>query len=104
MTRGRGLRGGELRGLEVLRLVGREHLVRSCGAALVLDSRDELVSEDVVGVVSFRCRGVGVGGEVQEEHPVSMHVFNRRHVVGHLGEEGEGGLIVSFESGRDGIV
>ena len=24
-----------------------------------------------------------------------MHVFNRRHVVGHLGEESEGGLLVS---------
>jgi hypothetical protein len=33
-----------------------------------------------------------------------MHVFNRRHVVGQLGEEGEGGLLVSFECGRDGIV
>ena len=102
--RGRGFRGGELGGLGVLRLVGREDLVRSCGAPLVLDSWCELVPKDVARKVSFRCRGAGVGNEVQEEHPVSMHVFNRRHVVGQLGEEGEGGLLVSFECGRDGIV
>ena len=69
-----------------------------------MDSRRELVHGDVVREVSFLCREVGVGGEVQEEHPVSLHVFNRRHVVGHLGDEGERGLLVSFESGRDGIV
>ena len=80
-------------------MVGREDLVGSCGAPLVLDSWGELVPEDVVREVSFRCRGDGVGGEVQQEHPVPMHVFNRRHGVGHLGEEGEGGLLVSFERG-----
>jgi hypothetical protein len=26
-----------------------------------------------------------------------MHVFDCRHVDGHLGEEGEGGLLISFE-------
>ena len=104
MARDEGFRGGELGGLEVLRLVGLEDLVRSCGAPLVLDSRCELVLEDVVREVSSRCRGARVGDEVQEEHPVSMHVFNRRHVVANLGEEGEGGLLVSFKSGKDGIV
>ena len=59
-------------------LVGREDIVRSCGAPLVLDSWCELVPEDVVRKVYFHCPGDGVGGEVQEEHPVSMHVFNRR--------------------------
>jgi hypothetical protein len=33
-----------------------------------------------------------------------MHVFYRRHVVADLDEEGKCGLMVSFESGRDGIV
>ena len=69
-----------------------------------MDSRRELVLEDVVREVSFRCRGVGVGGEGQEEYPVSMHVLDCRHVVTDLGEEGEGGLLVSFKRGRDGIV
>ncbi len=54
MARGGGFRGGELDGLEVLGLVGREDLVLSCGAPLVLDSRRELVPEDVVREVSFR--------------------------------------------------
>ncbi len=39
MARGIGFCRGELRGLEVLSLVGREDLVGSCGAPLVLDSR-----------------------------------------------------------------
>ncbi len=30
-----------------------------------------------------------------------MHVFNGCHVVADLAEEGEVGLLVSFESGRD---
>ena len=84
--------------------LGREDLVRSCGAPLVLDSQRQLVPEAVVREVSLRCRGVGVGGEVHEEHPVSMHVFDRRHVVADLGEKGEGGLLASFESVKDGIV
>ncbi len=71
MTRGGGLRGGELGGFEVPSMVGRED---------------------------------GVGGEVQEEHPVSMHIFNGCHVVADLAEEGEGGLPVSFESGRDRVI
>ncbi len=97
MTGDRGFRGSEQGGLEVPRLVGREDLVRSCGVPLALYSRRKLVPEDVVRKVSFRCRGDGVGGEVQEEHPVSMHVFDCYHVFGHLGEEGEVGLLVSFE-------
>ena len=104
MARGGGFRTCELGGLEVLCLVGREDLVRSCGAIFGLDSRRKLVHKNIVREVSFRCRGAKVGGEVHEEYPVSMHVFYRRHVVADLDEEGKCGLMVSFESGRDGIV
>ncbi len=92
-------------GLEPLNLVGRENIVRSSEAPLVLDSRRELVPEDVVREISFCGRGVEVGGVVQEEHhPVSMHVFDCNHVVADLEEEGEGELMVSLEGGRDCIV
>ena len=104
MARGGGLCRGEVGGVEVMRSVGREDLARSCGAPSVLDSQSKLVHENVVREVSLYCRGARVRGEVQEEHPASMHVFNSRHVVAGLGEEGKGGLLVSFESGRDCIV
>jgi hypothetical protein len=48
VARGVGFRRGEMGGLEVLCLVDREYLLRSCGAPLVLDSRRKIVPEDVV--------------------------------------------------------
>jgi len=52
---------------------------------LVLDFWRELVVEDGVGVVPFGGGGVGVGGEVKEQHSVHVEVFNRGHVVDDLG-------------------
>ena len=64
------VRGGlgerELGGLEDLLPVGGEVLVGFEGAPLLLDSRRELVAEDVIGIVPFGGGGVGVGGEVHE--------------------------------------
>ncbi len=54
MARCRGFGRCKPAGLDALRLVGRENLVKSCGAPLVLDSRRELVHEKVVYEVSFR--------------------------------------------------
>ncbi len=48
-----------------------------------------------------------LGSEVRSRKSIKsilMCVFDRRHVVAHLGEEGEEGLLVSFDSVRDGIV
>ena len=87
MARGGGLCRGELGGLEVLHLVGRKDHVKSCGAPFDLDSRHKLVLKNVVRKVSFRGRGVGVRGEVHEEHPVLMYVLHRRHVLVALGED-----------------
>ena len=95
---------GELSGLEELDLVGSEDLVRSRGAPLVLDSRRELVLEDVVSEVALCGRRSGVGGEVEVQHPVSMHVLDGSHVVADLTEEVEGCLLVSLDCRCDGIV
>ena len=79
-------------GFEELLLVGGEVFVGFRGAPFVLDSRRELVPEDVVGVALLGSGGVWVGGEVEEEHPVSVEVFDGVHVVGHMGEEDGAGL------------
>ncbi len=90
--------------LEELDLVGREDLVRSRGAPLVLDSRRELVLEDVMSEVALCGRRSGVGGEVEVYHPVSMHVLDGSHVIANLTEEVDGGLLVSLACRCDGIV
>ncbi len=74
MARSRGLDKWEMGGLGELRLLGRENLVRSYEAPL------------------------------KEENAVSVHVFDCCHVFANMGEEGERGLLVSFENRRDCIV
>ncbi len=98
-------RRGELSGFEELDLVGSENLVRSRGAPLLLDySRRELVLEDVVSEVALCSRRSGIGGEVEVQHPVSMHVLDGSHVVADLTEEVERCLLVSLACRCDGIV
>ena len=89
-------------GLEELLPVGSEVLVCLGGAPLVLDSRRELVAEDVIGVVPFG--GVGVGGEVQEHHPDPMEVLDGGHVVADLGEEDGGSLVVAVPERGDAVI
>ena len=69
-----GLGGGELSGLEELMLVGGEVLIGLGGAPLVLDSRRELVAEDIAGVVSFRGGDAGNSRKWQRL-PLAMAVF-----------------------------
>ena len=85
-------------------MVGSEDLVRSRGVPLVLDSPRELVLEDVVSEVALCGQRSGVGGEVEVQHPVSMHVLDGSHVVSDLSEEVEGRLLVSLVGRGDGIV
>ena len=82
-----GLGGGELSVLEELLLECGEILAGLGGAPFVLDSRRELVAEDIVGVVPFGGGGVGVGDEVQEQHHVPVEVLNGGYVVVDLREE-----------------
>ena len=69
-----------------------------------MDSRRKLVHDDVVREVSLCCRGARVGGEVQEDHLVSMHVLDGSHIDADFGEVVEGGLLVSLEGICDSIV
>ena len=90
-----GLGGGELSILEELLLVSGDVHVGLGGVPLVLDSRRELVAKDSVGVVSFEGGGVGVGGEIQEQHPVPMKFLDGGHIVANLGEEDGCRLVVA---------
>ena len=91
-----GLGGRELGDLEELLLVGCEIIVCLGGAPIVSDSRRELVAEDVVDVVPFGGGGVGVRGEVHEQHPFHVEFFNRGHVAADLGEEDGCCLVVAI--------
>ena len=96
--------GDELCGLVELDLIGGKDLVGSRGAPLVQDPRRKLVSHDVIGEVSFGGGGDGVGGEVEENHRVAIHVLDCGHIVTDLSEKVEGLLVVTLCSGRDGII
>ncbi len=95
---------GELSCLDELDLVCREDPVGLGGAPLVLDARRELISEDIIGEVHFDGRRVGVEGEVEEKHSVSEHVLEGCHVVGDLGEEDGGSLIVAVVCFNDCVI
>ncbi len=93
-----------MRSLEELQLVCCEDFVGLGAAPLVLDSRREVVLEDVVGIVPFGRCVAGIGGEVKEQHPVSMLVFDGGHVVADLVEKDCGGLGIAILSSGDGVV
>ena len=98
-------RGSELGRLEELKLVGREDLVAPRRASLVLHSRLEVVAEDDVRKLLFGGGGVGVGGEVEEQHSVAMHVLDCGHVCLDLAEEDGDHLgVSSVVVGSDGVI
>ena len=85
-------------------LVGGKVLIELGGAPLVPDSRRELVAEDVVGVVPFGGGGVAVGGDVLEQHPIPVKVFNGVHVAVDLGEEDGNRLVVAILDRADAVI
>ncbi len=101
---GTGLCGGEPGGHEELLLVGGEVLVCLEGAPFVLDSRRELAGEDVDGVVLFGGGGVGVRGEIHEQHYVPTEVLDGGHVFADMGEKDGGRLFVAIPCCCDRIV
>ena len=98
-------RGSELGSLEEHQLISREDLVAPRRASLVLHSWLEIVAEDVVRKVIFGGGGVGVGDEVEEQHPVPMHVLDRGHGCLDLAEEDGNCLgVSSVVVGSDGVI
>ncbi len=85
-------------------MVSNEDLVGLRAALIVLDSRRELVLEDVVRVVPFISSGIGVGGEVEEEHAIPVLFLDDIHVVANLVEEDCGGLGVAILGRGDSVV
>jgi len=95
----------QLSGFEELRLVGRENLFVYGRASLILHSWREVIADDVVREVPFGGGGVGVGGEVEDYHPVSMHILDRGHVCLDLDEkDGDHLGVSSVVVCNDGII